>query len=134
MFESFKNCGAGALAMLFLGLFGLLACALALLLTMTRRASGGIISAAAAIALALLSFAAGPAFAWYGRGVTDSTVSALGSPGPEQEKLRQMGYAEAESCVSVGLSLGAMPLVAGCIALLVAVRAKKRLASSSPPA
>jgi hypothetical protein len=133
MFESFKNCGMGALAMLFLGLFGLLACVLALLLTMTRKAMAGIISAAAAIALALLSFAAGPAFAMYGRSVTDNAVSTAGLSVPDQERLRAAGYAEAESCVSVGLSLGAMPLVAGVIALLVAIRARKRLASANPP-
>jgi hypothetical protein len=63
----------------------------------------------------------------YGRQVTDSVLETPAIDPAEKEKIRAVGYAEAQACVSVGISLGAMPLVAGLAALGVAVRAKKKL-------
>jgi hypothetical protein len=127
MLESFKNCGWASFVMLILGLMGLGACILALVLALVRRPVGGIIAAGASILLGLMSFGAGPIGSMYGRQVTDS---ALDSPDIEpalKERIRTAGYEEASACVSVGLSLGAMPVVAGVIALGVALRAKKKL-------
>lgn len=127
MMESFRNCGWASYAMLFLGLMGLGACILALVLALVRRPVGGVIAGGASILLGLMSFGAGPLGAMYGRQVTDSTLDSLAMEPAEKEKVRDAGYAEANACVSVGFSLGAMPLVAGCAALAVALRAKKKL-------
>jgi hypothetical protein len=126
--ESFKNCGWASFLMLFMGLMGLTACVLALVLTLVRRPVGGMISAGASLVLALMSFGTGPLGAMYGRQVTDSVVDSNAIDPSRREQIRQMGYQEADSCIPVGLSLGATPLVAGVIALAVALRAKKKLA------
>lgn len=126
--ESFKNCGWASFLMLFLGLMGLGACVLALVLTLVRRPVGGMIAAGASLALAVMSFGAGPIGALYGRQVTDSVVDGVKSLDPtKREQIRQQGYQEADACIPVGLSLGATPFVAGVIALAVALRAKKKL-------
>ena len=126
--ESFKNCGYASFLMLFMGLAGLTACVLALVLTLSRRPVGGMIAAGASVALALMSFGSGPLGAMYGRQVTDSVVDSGAVDPSRREQIRQAGYQEADACIPVGLSLGAMPLVAGVIALAVALRAKKKLA------
>lgn len=127
MLESFRYCGWASFIMLFLGLSGLGACLLALLLAMTRKPVGGIIAAVASILLALASFGTGPIAAMYGRSVTDSALSDPSIDPVQRERIRAAGHEEAGACVSVGFSLGAMPLVAGTIALFVTLRAKKRL-------
>jgi hypothetical protein len=124
--ESFRNCGWASFVMLFMGLMGLTACVLALVLTLMRRPVGGMISAGASLLFAVMSFGTGPLGAMYGRQVTDSAIETVDPA--LREKIRQVGYQEADSCVDVGISLGAMPLVAGVIALGVAFRAKKKLA------
>jgi hypothetical protein len=128
MLESFRNCGWASFVMLFLGLLGLGACVLALVLTLVRRPVGAIIAAGAGVALALMSFGAGPIGAMYGRQVTDNALDTPAIDPAVKERIRTVGYAEANACVSVGFSIGAMPLVAGVIALGVALRAKKKLA------
>ncbi|HLM72071.1 MAG TPA: hypothetical protein VK459_05260 [Polyangiaceae bacterium] len=132
--ESFKNCGWASFLMLFMGLMGLTACVLALVLTLMRRPVGGMISAGASLVLALMSFGTGPLGAMYGRQVTDSVVDSNAIDPSRREQIRQMGYQEADACIPVGLSLGATPLVAGVIALAVALRAKKRLAEDAAAA
>lgn len=132
--ESFQNCGWASFLMLFMGLMGLTACVLALVLTMMRRPVGGMIAAGAGIGLAIMSFGTGPLGAMYGRQVTDSVVDSPAIDPAQRERIRQQGYLEANSCVSVGLSLGAMPLAAGAIALAVALRAKRKLSEGPAPA
>lgn len=129
--ESFQNCGWASFVMLFMGLLGLTACVLALVLTLMRRPVGGMISAGAGVLFALMSIGTGPLGAMYGRQVTDSVLETVDPA--QREKIRMQGYQEADSCVDVGISLGAMPLVAGVIALAVALRAKKKLAEAPAP-
>jgi hypothetical protein len=126
--ESFQNCGWASFLMLFMGLMGLTACILALVLTLVRRPVGGMIAAGASIVLAVMSFGTGPLGAMYGRQVTDNALDSGAIDPAQKERIRQQGYLEADSCVQVGLSLGALPLVAGVIALGVGLRARRKLA------
>jgi hypothetical protein len=130
MMDVLREGGLPALVSLAVGLLALLTGGVAvLMLAFARRAAFAV--GIAAIGLAVLSAAAGFGGTFHGKRVTDEALSALDDE-VLVERIRKMGYAEAQRCGQIGFAASILPLVLGAIAAGVGSRAPRPLTHPGP--
>lgn len=121
--EAFQNCGASAYLVLLLSMVALLIGLVALALVFSGSRAAKIV-AGLALAGALTAMGAGLLGAALGRKTVDEVLQS-GAIDPEQhDRIRAVGYAEAAQCSDLGLGMGAVPLLLGGVALVVAFTRK----------
>lgn len=121
--QSFQECGWAAYASLGIGilvtLFGVIACALALIKPRT-----GMIMGIAALGLSLAPSGLGFAGMLWGRHQVDSILMSGVVSGDHIDEIRAQGYAEAGQCIPVGMTIGVLPLVVAGVAIALGAARK----------
>jgi MFS family permease len=106
---------------------------LALVLAAVRQPKVGLALAIVSLVLALGSLGGGPLGALYGRATVDAVLDSEAIDPAQKERIRMMGYEEAGSCVTIGLSLGALPFLVGAAALALALVAGRKQQAAPRP-
>ncbi len=115
----FAACGFASWLCVLCAMLALPLCITAAVLAFSR-ARGAKILAVLALIASLLPASAGLFGMLLGRAKTDQVLDMPGITPFDKERIRQMGYEEANGCLMVGGVLGALPLVLGVTAVTVA--------------
>lgn len=117
--EAVKECGWAAFLAIFVGAAGVAVGVIGLVLLATRSRSAAWIPGAIAVLLGLGAVAAGVVGRQIGMSRVEEFVS---SPSPDidphqRQMMLELGTMEANQCVKVGFTLGALPFVLGLVAV-----------------
>lgn len=126
-------CGWPSFLMLFAGFGALVGGVIALVLAAVRQHRAGLALAIVSLVLALATLGGGPLGALYGRAMIDDVLQSAAIEPAQRERIRAAGYEEAGSCVTLGLSFGALPFVIGMAALALALVAGGKQQTSQRP-
>jgi hypothetical protein len=124
--ETFKECGWPGWIILLLGLVSLGVSLLALVLILLKKPTGGVIAGALAALLGLSSIGMGPVGTMLGQQVTDQVLAGESIDPSMRERIRLQGYEEARGCITVGVSLGAVPVLASAAMLLFGILSSRK--------
>ncbi len=128
--DDFAYCGLPAYLIAIITGLGVCACIAALVLSTTRANRViAIFISALAVVFGLIAIGVGVLGELSGRSQTDFAVHEMpetsAEDAAEHDILRAQGYAEARTCVSIGIGGGAIPLLFGLVLLTSAVLKKK---------
>jgi hypothetical protein len=125
--EMFRECGWPAFAVLGLGGLGFLVGFVALAVAIASPRAG-VVLGTVALAVSCSVPAMGVGGTLIGRNKTDEALAGVGSP-EDRERIRELGHHEAGQCTTLGVGVGALPLVLALAALTLGALRKKPAAA-----
>jgi hypothetical protein len=128
--EAFQACGSPSLLSLLVGLGGVAFSTVALIATLSQ-ARRAVLLSWAALAIALLPAGVGAAGLLLGRAAIERAIASGADPS-QLAAIREQGYRNAQSCITVGVAFTALPLLLAAVALVTAYAVRAR--ASAPPA
>ena len=121
---AFRDCGWASWLCLLIGLAGTCAAIVGVALLASNGRRGSALVGAVAIALAALSLGSGVVGRQAGLGNMEQALAAVNDPSMVM-RIRAEGTKEANQCVFVGASTGALPFLLGAITLGIGFALKR---------
>jgi hypothetical protein len=128
LWHYFAACGFASWLCMLCAMLAVPLCIAALALAFSR-ARGSKIVAVLAFVASLMPMSAGLFGMLLGRAKVDKVLEMPGLTPQDKERIRQMGYEEANGCLTIGGVLGALPLVLGVTAVAVAFGRRPKASS-----
>jgi hypothetical protein len=123
--EMFRNCGWPAFGALGVGILATLVGVVALALALVKPRVG-IVVGVVAVAMSLGAPGVGVIGMYWGQQQVEDAISGPSVSPEVKERIRQVGFEEAQQCVPVGASIGVLPLIVAGIALALGFARKNQ--------
>ena len=128
--QMFRECGFMAFVVAFIGIVAVLLGIVALSLAIFKP-RWGVVLGVVALAVSCSTPGAGALGTVLGKQKTDEALSGESVSPEDKARIREMGYAEAGQCTTLGASFGALPLLLGLAALGLGLLRRKTDAAPS---
>src|SRR5215472_15461041 len=127
---TFKSCGAPSFLILLLAIGGFVAAIAAICVALlVHKGRLGMLAALGALIIGSASLTTGALGQMMGRSRTDEALVLMSGSSAinaeMREQIREEGYAESATCMSLGMYGGALPLLAGVLGLVAFFVRKK---------
>jgi hypothetical protein len=125
IWSTFRDCGFIAWLILLAGALGLAVGGVAVILALVAKGKVGLYAGLGSIVIAVGCLGLGAAGMFTGQSRTDGAISGESIDPSMKERIREEGYRESRQCVSVGGVNAAVPLLAGVVAVIIAMSRRR---------